>query len=178
MTNTGPPSPRPEFLVPALIGGSIAGVLSGIPIFNCLCCLWVIGGAALSASLLAKNQGGVLSAGDGAIVGALTGIVAAVVNSLVGIPLRAVNARIVQDLLDRVPQVLEEMPQGWDSWFDQALMPFSLPMFLFGLFISAAIFAAVGALGGVIGVSLFGRKKPATSQGAPGAPQDPGHHQS
>jgi hypothetical protein len=169
---------RPEFLVPALIGGSLAGVLSGAPVLNCLCCLWVIGGAALSTSLLAKNQGGVLSTGDGAIAGALSGIVAAVVNSLVGIPLRTVNARIVQNLFDKFPQFLEDVPSGWDTWFDQALMPFSVPMFLFGLFISAAVFAAVGALGGVIGVSLFGRKKTAKPQGAPDAPQDPGHHQS
>jgi hypothetical protein len=169
---------RPEFLVPALTGGAIAGVLSGVPLLNCLCCLWVIGGAALSAYFLAKNQGGILTSGDGAIVGALSGIVAAVVNSLVGIPLRAVNARIIQDLLARFPQFMEDVPQGWDSWFDQALMPFSVPMFLFGLFISAAVFAAVGALGGVIGASLFARKRTVKPQGAADASQDPGDRQS
>ncbi len=169
---------RPEFLVPALVGGAAAGVFSAVPFLNCFCCLWVIGGAALSASLLAKNQGGVLSSGDGAIVGALSGIVAAVVNSLVGIPLRQFNTRIAQNLMSRFSQYMEDFPQQWDTWFDQGWMPFSIPMFLFGLFISAAVFAAVGALGGVIGVSLFGRKKTAASQGDPDAPQDPGDRQS
>ena len=65
--------------VPALIGGVVAGVLSGIPLLNCLCCLWIIGGAMLSSYLLAKNSPVALSAGDGAIVGAFSGIIAAVV---------------------------------------------------------------------------------------------------
>ena len=29
---------RPDMLVPALIGGAVAGVLSGVPILSCLCC--------------------------------------------------------------------------------------------------------------------------------------------
>ncbi|MCZ7371502.1 MAG: hypothetical protein O8C66_13445, partial [Candidatus Methanoperedens sp.] len=60
---------RPEYLVPALISGAVAGVLSGIPFVNCLCCLWIIGGAILATNLLAKKTPALLTAGDGAIVG-------------------------------------------------------------------------------------------------------------
>ncbi len=43
-------------------------------------------------------------------------------------------------------------------------------MFLFGLLVQAAVFAVFGALGGVIGASLFGRKTPPPVQGGPAAP--------
>jgi hypothetical protein len=46
-------------------------------------------------------------------------------------------------------------------------------MFLIGLFISAVIFAALGALGGIIGASLFGKK----AKGATLAPQNPSNRQ-
>jgi hypothetical protein len=50
---------------------------------------------------------------------------------------------------------------------------FSLAGFFLGLFISAAIFAVLGVLGGVIGVSLFGRKKTATPPPAQPPQQGP-----
>jgi hypothetical protein len=43
-------------------------------------------------------------------------------------------------------------------------------MFLFSLFTQAAVFAMLGALGGVIGASLFGRKTASPAQGGPAAP--------
>lgn len=147
------------FMTPALIGGAAAGVLSGIPLVNCFCCLWIIGGAMLAAHLLAKDSPVSLTAGDGAIVGALTGIVAAVVDAVIGIPLHAVNAEMVKKFMERLAEFAEDMPAGWESWLDRSASGFSAPLFLLGLFISAVIFAALGALGGVIGASLFGKKK-------------------
>ncbi len=151
---------RPEYLVPALIAGSFAGVLSGIPFINCLCCLWIIGGAMLATHLLAKNTAGVLTAGDGAIVGALTGIMAATVDSLMSIPLRHLNEAFVRRFMESLARVAGQLPAGWQDWLQRGTSTgFSLAGFFLGLFISAAIFAVLGVLGGVIGVSLFGRKK-------------------
>ncbi|MDH4197957.1 MAG: hypothetical protein OEW05_11145, partial [Candidatus Aminicenantes bacterium] len=73
---------RPQVILPALIGGVVAGVLSGIPFLNCLCCLWIIGGAMLAAHLLARESPVSLTAGDGAVVGVLTGIFAAVADTI------------------------------------------------------------------------------------------------
>ena len=82
---------REGMLAPALIGGAAAGFLSGIPFFNCLCCLWIIGGGILAAYLLAKDSPESLKPGDGAIAGILSGIVAAVVNALISVPLESVR---------------------------------------------------------------------------------------
>jgi len=165
---------KPEYLRPALIGGAIAGVLSGLPIVsagNCFCCLWIIGGAALAVSLLAKNTAGVLTSGDGAIVGALSGITAAVVDSLMAIPLSHFNMELARRVVDRVSDFGYEMPSNLDGLLDGGSAFLTPGWFLLGLFLTAAVFTVVGILGGIIGVSLFGRKK---SQTAPPAAPSPG----
>lgn len=167
---------RPDMMVPALIGGAVAGVLSGFPILSCLCCLWIIGGAVLAVHLTAKDSPRSLTSGDGAIVGMLTGIVAAVVESLVSLPMKAINAEFVKGLMERMSKYADEMPSGWESWFEKSSSGPAPAWFLIGLIISAIIFAAFGALGGVIGVSMFGRK-PSLPPGGENAPQDPGHSQ-
>jgi len=170
---------RPSLMTPALVGGAVAGVLSAIPFLNCLCCLWIIGGAMLAAYLLAKDSPVSLTAGDGAIVGIFSGIVAAVVDAVIGIPLHAVNGQIVKRMMERLAEFAEEMPSGWESWLERSTGPVSISLFLFGLLISAVIFAALGALGGIIGISLFGKKKGPGSypQGTNDAPQNPGYRQ-
>lgn len=164
-------SSRPSMLTPALIGGAVAGVLSGLPFLNCLCCLWIIGGAMLSVHLLARDARTSVTAGDGAITGVLTGIVAAVVDSLMGIPLRAVNLEVARRFLQRLSEFAEDMPSGWESYLNKDMGITNAPWFLLGLFVTAAIFAVLGALGGILGASVFG-KKPAAA-GPPPPPAAP-----
>jgi hypothetical protein len=165
---------RPQMFVPALIGGAVAGVLSGLPFLNCLCCLWIIGGAVLAAYLTAKDSPISLTAGDGAIVGALTGISAAVVDSLIGLPLRGVNMAVMRRMMERLSEFSKDMPSGWENWINRNAGGVSPAMFFLGLFISAAIFAAVGALGGIIGMALFGKKKASPATPPPPAAGGPG----
>ena len=89
----------------ALIVGAVAGVLSGIPYVSCLCCLWIIAGGMLAAYLLAKDSPVALSAGDGAIVGVFTGIVAAVVRSFVDIPFRPYNIELLRKFVEWLVEV-------------------------------------------------------------------------
>jgi len=149
---------RPPLFLPALIGGAIAGVLSSVPFLNCLCCLWIMGGAMLAASLWSKNSPVALTTGDGALVGAFTGLFAAGAHALVSLPLAAVNVAFFKGVFERLSAYTNEMPSGWQQWFDQSIGPFSLPSFFFGLIISAAVFSILGALGGILGLALFGKK--------------------
>ena len=168
---------KPEYLRPALIAGAIAGVLSGLPFVsagNCLCCLWIVGGAALAVNLLAKRMGGVLTSGDGAIVGALTGIVAAVVDTLMSIPLRPFNMELAQRVMGKVSELGYDMPSNLDGFLDGGAGVLSPGWFLLGLFLTAAVFTVVGVLGGIIGVSLFGHKKHQASPPVTPLPPPPG----
>jgi energy-converting hydrogenase Eha subunit A len=160
---------KPEYLRPALIAGAIAGLLSGLPIIsagNCVCCLWIVGGAAMATKLLAKNTSGILTSGDGAIVGALTGIVGAVVQMLIAIPLRPSNIELGRRMLDWLSSLGLDMPSNMDGLLDGGPGILSPGWFLLSLFLSAAVFAVMGVLGGIIGVSLFAKKKPQASSPA------------
>ena len=168
---------RPGMFVPALIGGGIAGIFSAIPILNCLCCLWIIGGALLASYLLIKDSPVALTAGDGAIVGIFTGIIAAIVDAFISIPFHAINSRFVQRAMEAMSEYFEEPPPGWDTMFEGGVFEPSAGMFMIGLLVSVIIFAVLGALGGIIGISLFKKRKTQENQGAIDAPKDSGHHQ-
>jgi hypothetical protein len=152
---------RPEYFRPALIAGIAAGVLSGLPfigVANCVCCLWIIGGAAVAAKMLAASTPALLTTGDGAIVGVLTGIVAAVVDAIISIPLRPLNLGLARRLLDKAAELGGQMPSSLEDMLNQSGGILSPGWFLLGLLVSAIVFAAVGALGGIIGVALFAKK--------------------
>jgi hypothetical protein len=164
---------------PALIGGAVAGILSALPFMSCLCCLWILGGAALAAYLYAKDAPGPVTTGDGAVVGALAGVMAAVIDAFIGIPMRGVNLAVMKRMLERLSDFTKDMPADWQTWLERSSGRTSIAMFFLGLLISAAIFAAFGALGGVIGTSLFGKKPPRdSSQGQINVPQNTGDRQS
>lgn len=163
---------KPEYFRPALIAGAAAGLLSGLPIVgagNCLCCLWIVGGAALAAKMLAGQTPGLLTSGDGAVVGALTGVVAAVVDTVVKLPLQRHNMELARRVLDSL-DLESGLPASLEGLFDGATGALTPGWMLLGLFVSAAVYAVMGALGGVIGVSLFGRKAVPPAPAAPPAP--------
>ncbi|MFQ6069702.1 MAG: hypothetical protein ACE5LC_04160 [Candidatus Aminicenantales bacterium] len=151
---------RPTMMTPALVGGVVAGLLSGIPLLNCLCCLWIIGGAVLASYLLIKDSPVKLTGGDGAIVGVFTGIVAAVVDALISLPLQPLNKEFALKIMDWVSEYGQEIPPGLDSLIDKSLGKITFFSFMFDLVVSAVVFAILGALGGIIGISLFQKKTP------------------
>jgi len=171
---------KPAMLIPALIGGGLAGILSGIPFINCLCCLWIIGGAALSANLLSRNSPAQLSAGDGAVVGIFSGLIAAFVDFIVRIPFQAMGRDFLRSMMEKFSEYTEEFPSIWSKWLEEGGLETSMTVTLFGLLISAVIFSVLGALGGIIGISLFGKKPghPNQGQGVVNAAKNPSDHQS
>ena len=167
-------SQKPRYLRPALMAGSVAGLLSGLPLVsvgNCFCCLWIIGGAALAVRLLAKETPAVLNSGDGALVGALTGIVAAVVQSFVSLPFRSFDPEQLQKAMDLVSGLGIGVPPNVVDEASRMSCRFMSPgWFLLFLLFSAVVMCLVGALGGIIGVSLFGKR---AAPPMPPPPADP-----
>ncbi len=154
---------RPNLLMPALVGGGLAGILSAIPLVNCLCCLWIIGGAMLASYLLAKDSKVTLNAGDGAIIGAVAGLVATFTEAIVSIPFNAMSSELFTKFTEKLSDYSQDIPQGWEK-FLQGGYESTWLWFFIGLLITAVIFIALGILGGVIGISLFSKKKPPQPQ--------------
>jgi hypothetical protein len=83
-----------------------------------------------------------------------------------------VNEAFLRNFVDRLSRFAEQMPSQWRDLLERRTpRGFSPGLFFLDLFVTAAIFAVLGVLGGVIGVSIFGRKKapapPAAPQGSP-----------
>lgn len=151
---------RGNMLKPAIIGGLIAGVLSALPLANCFCCLWIILGAVLATYLYSQELKAIIHSLDALLIGVLVGLIAALVDFFLSIPFQSLNLAFARRFLETLAQLTEEMPAGWENWLDKGrLTGFSLPWLIFTLMMRTIIFAGLGALGGVIGMLLFGRPK-------------------
>ncbi len=165
-------------IVPAVVGGLTSGALSAIPVANCFCCLWIVLGAMLAVYLYCRQTQVSFSTGDGALLGILTGLIATLADFFLSIPFRAISLAFTRRFLETLAQFTEDMPAGWETWLEKGNLGYlSLPLVIFSLTMRAIIFAGLGALGGVIGVSLFGRKRimpsnpPAPSSPPPASPE-------
>ena len=148
-------------LQPALLGGAFIGILSALPFVsaaNVCCCLWIVAGGALASWVMQQNHAGPVTAGDGAMVGFLAGVIGAFVYAVASaalVPLLAPlrDARI-ESFLDGMPELPPEAREvaEWASTPGVSIM-FG---FLFHLF-AGMVFATVG---GTLGVLLFRRAAP------------------
>jgi len=147
----------------AALGGLFIGVLSALPVVgaaNCCCCLWIVSGGGLAAYLEAQQRNRTLAGGEGAAVGALAGVIGA----LVWLPIVAIVAlvlgpfqeaileEIVRNARDMPPEAREILENMGSS---RGIIGFIL-LFLFQLVVGS-IFAA---LGGVLGAIYFKKEVP------------------
>ncbi|MBN2198852.1 MAG: hypothetical protein JW747_03290 [Candidatus Aminicenantes bacterium] len=172
---------NPELWKPALLAGVMAGVLAGLPLVNCCCCLWPIAGGLLAVYLHQKQTRAALTGADGAILGALAGLASAVVRTVILIPLQSVNLRFMQKhvfpyLMDLFEQSGQPPPPQLEELIRGELPSLTPQAFFLDLLLTAALFAGLGALGGVIAVSMFKKKTPVRPEN-PHAAQDPSDRQ-
>ncbi len=148
-------------LQPALYGGLVIGVLSGLPIVNmgnCCCCLWVLAGGALAVYLRQQNSPAPLPASEGALLGLMAGFIGGIVAALISIPLASVTAGFQQQMMERVmssnpdmPPEAREMMQRFGS---------GPAMQAVGALINVVFFTVFGMLGGLLGVAMFKKNAP------------------
>ena len=92
---------------PALIGGLIGGILSvipGISLFNCCFCAWLLVGGAVAAKMLINRAPRPVRSGEGAQVGAVAGLIAAGIYSVISLALAVfkVGQRFQEALFARI----------------------------------------------------------------------------
>ena len=130
----------------ALLGGLVVGLLSAIPIINYCCCIWGIGGGALAAFIYIKGSPIPVRPGEGALVGALAGVVGGIIYLVIGIPIAYFMAG-AQNLEAQLAQ------QGITVPFSGALL------IILGGIIGAIVLVALAVAGGAIGVAIFEKRK-------------------
>lgn len=147
-----------DLIIPALAGGALAGILSSIPFFHCLCCLWVLAGGVLAVYLVSNRASGQstgYSLEDGLLTGALAGIFGAIISTVIKIPLTGYYLNWNKRFLQSLDRFVEQMPPGWENWTEISYQDWNPFAFFMNLFLTSIIFAFLGSLGGLIGFSLF-----------------------
>jgi hypothetical protein len=144
-------------LKPALLGGLVVGLLSAIPLVNYCCCIWGIAGGGLATFLYIKGSPTPVRAGEGAIVGALAGIVGAVIYLIIGVPIAYFSgaAATIEDTLAR---------SGLQLPLSGTLL------IIISAFLAAIFLLVLSVLGGLIAVPIFEKRK--DGMPPPPAPQD------
>jgi len=153
-----------EKLKAAAIGGIIIGILSVIPFVSSCCCLWAAGGGLLAGYLYYSKLPYPASAGDGAILGAQAGGIGAIIYAFISLPLSLIfgAARMQQALHQMQAQGVKVPPAIF------ALGTVGLTLVSIVLMIVMLVLFAM--LGGLLSVSLFGKKGAAPYQQPPPPP--------
>ena len=183
---------KPSKLQPALLGGLVLGlgsVIPGISYGNLCCCGWGIVGGALAAYLLIRRSPVLpVTKGDGATAGAFAGIVGSLIYLAIGVPLTLLQWN---SLIAQMEQRSDNLPDAASRQMMTQIvgMMQSHPVLItLGVWLIFAIVGiGVAALGGLIGVAMFEKRKgqqyppqaPPSSPGfppgyaPPGGPQSP-----
>jgi hypothetical protein len=158
----------PRYGQPAFIGGLVMGVLSALPFIklgNCACCMWVLAGGMVAAYLLQQNQSAPITAGDGALVGLLAGLIGAVVASVVSIPFDYLLAPFQRQMLERIIEMSGNMPPEFRDAMTRygggdAPTAMVVAGKIFGLMFMMFIGAIFSTLGGLLGAAIFKKQTP------------------
>lgn len=155
---------------PAIIGGVLLGVLSIIPFVNWVnicCCLWAILGGLLASKQYVSSSPTPASAGDGAIVGAMAGLVGAVIAVILGIPISILTSSLMSGIMVSIIEGIN--PAQAEMMRTQMEAGSTVAGAIVNGFILAIFLVVFSTIGGLIGVSIFEKRK---GDVPPPAPQD------
>jgi hypothetical protein len=150
---------------PALIGGVFIGILSALPFVNLAnycCCLWVLSGGVIAAVLDQQRDPGRLPVGRAAYDGLVAGIVGAIVWLAASMVLDAAMSPLYDRAVTEMLRNASDMPPAARAYLENVGSRASSPVsyvlgFLFHLFVGAVF----GTIGGIVGVTVFGRSESA-----------------
>jgi hypothetical protein len=156
---------KPNKVLPALYGGIIMGVISGVPflsLINCCCCAGILFGGLMAVFFYKKDltqEMPPLSSSDALVVGALAGVFGAVVASVLdGLFMMALGnltgekiADLIREFYDR-SGVTSDLPPGTLDQLDALRNAQFSALKVFQAFIIHPLF---GLLGGLIGYAVF-----------------------
>ena len=163
-------------LKPAIIGGVVLGLLSAIPFVNWVnicCCLWAILGGMLAAKMYVSSSPTPANTGDGAIVGAMAGAVGAVISIVIGIPLSILTSGLVQGIMISFVEGMN--PSQAEMMRRQMEAGSTVAGAIVNGIILAVLLIVFATIGGLIGISVFEKRKggavppPPQNYGGPGS---------
>jgi len=160
----GPQQTAPvNMLKPALLSGVVLGVSSALPFVNCCCWVWVVGAGVLAVYFYRQETQASISAGTGAKLGFLTGLLGTVFWELLDLPIAYIygpeSGRRLRELIENTQNLPPETLKVFEWLIGLLSQPFQPAMILLGLLSKLLICAIFTTLGGVLGVAFWGRVK-------------------
>ena len=157
---------------PALIGGLIVGILSIVPLVklgNLFFCMWALLGGAIAVRLYIQLSPHRVTYAEAAKVAALAGLLGAVINVFIGMPIELAALPAGMRWLDGMAagmqgtqqqQVKEALELLRGMTTGELVLSFLLPVALLG----ATVLFGFTMLGGALGVALFEKRRASPTQ--------------
>jgi len=149
-----------SMLMPAVWGGLFLGVFSALPFIsagNLCCCMWVIGGGMVAAYVLQSNAPQAITIGDGATVGLMAGIIGAVVQTVLALPVKflmgGVAERTLQQIVGSNPDIPDNLKQLMETLGNSTAV--SIIGMAIGFVLALIVGAIFAAIGGMLGAVFF-----------------------
>ncbi len=156
-------------LKPAVIAGVACGAAAAIPPLSCLnmcCCALVIGGGFLATFLYLREAPPAPEPpyGDAAVLGLMTGVVAAFTGTVIGVPIQLITSQMgwqpdlsqLEEALDGadIPPLVLEMMEQFMSGGGLGVMAI-----LISLVMSLVLYSIFAMIGALIGVAVLHKKQ-------------------
>jgi len=151
---------KEHYLKIFLLVGLGIGILSSLPVFaigNC-CCMWELAGGFLAGWLLCRWASNPVNYGEGALVGAFSGILAGVIFSFLQALKLYLNPASFKMAFQRSFEFRGiEPPPELERFFDQFSQLLAHPFYILlaASFFYIIIFAIMTTLGSLLGVLVF-----------------------
>jgi len=160
-----PPVPvQADYLYPAFWAGVCSGILSGVPLLNSACCLWMTGGGMLAVYFFyLKNGFPLKKAGDGARLGLFTGIIGSLISTAVNFGSQLLINRGVSNMMEAVRKGILEMerslppttppdPQAKEAIAWAMTTEGTVSLMILGSLMMCVLFVLLSTAGGALGV--------------------------
>ncbi|MBN2012416.1 hypothetical protein JW960_24015 [candidate division KSB1 bacterium] len=150
---------KPDKLVPSLIGGAIIAGISAIPglnFINCFCCAGIVIGGYFAVFFYVRNlpDDYPLTYSDGALLGILAGVFGAVLSTL----LTLIIGFNIDQMMDQISQYMGKVPSDMENIME--LLKENSNLFLMATLAMGLVTDILfGLLGGIIGISILGKKR-------------------
>lgn len=147
----------------ATLGGLFIGVLSALPLVNagnCCCCMWMISGGALAAYLDVQQKNRSLTSGEGAAVGALSGVIGAFVWLPIAIAIALVLGPFQQRVLEEIARNARDIPPETREILENLGGNGTVIGTVFGLVFQLFAGTIFAGIGGVLSAAYFKKEVP------------------
>jgi hypothetical protein len=145
-----------------LIGGLITGFASLVPVLNLACCLIPFAGAIVAVAIYSNSAPPpVLSSNDGVVLGAMSGVVGALIHAILIVPFVFLVGGTIGRFLGQAIPDISQMPSTIRPLFHGFFGNFGRILaiaVIFRILSQLGLSLVFGILGGIVGVALFRRK--------------------